>query len=102
MSRMLVLILLVIAQFACVSLWFAANAVMADLVATYHIHTSIGWLTSMVQFGFIVGTLVFAIFSISDRNSPSIVFLICSILGAAANIGLLITHDHLLGIYGLR
>jgi MFS family permease len=102
MSRTLVLILLVLAQFACVSLWFAANAVMADLVATYHIHTSIGTLTSMVQFGFIAGTLVFAVLSISDRNSPSLVFLICSILGAIANAGLLITHDHLLAIYGLR
>jgi len=99
---MLVLILLVIAQFACVSLWFAANAVMADLVDTYHIHTSIGWLTSMVLLGFIAGTLVFAVFSISDRNSPSVVFLICAILGAAVNAGLLITTDHLMAIYGLR
>jgi len=102
MSRTRALIILVLAQWACVSLWFAANAVMADLVATYHIHTSIGRLTSMVQFGFIAGTLVFAVLSISDRNSPSSVFLICSILGAAANAGLLITQDHVLAIYGLR
>ena len=37
-------------------------------------------LTSAVQFGFITGTLVFAVFTISDRFSPSRVFFISSIV----------------------
>ncbi len=102
MNRTRVLIILVFAQFACVSLWFAANAVMADLVAAYHIHTSVGWLTSMVQFGFIVGTLVFAFLSLTDRYSPSSIFFLCSVLGAIANACLLFTRDHVLIIYGMR
>jgi len=102
MNRSTVLIVLVLAQFFCVSLWFAANAVIADLVATYAIQTSVGWITSMVQLGFIAGTLVFALLGITDRYSPSKVFFISSILGAAFNAALLITRDQVVLIYAAR
>jgi MFS family permease len=102
MNRNLVLFILVFAQFASVSLWFAANAVMADLVSAYQIQTTVGWLTSMVQFGFIGGTLFYAVFSLSDRYSPSTIFFLSSMFGAAANACLLVTHDHVLLIYGMR
>ncbi len=45
-----------------------------------------GYMTSSVQFGFIVGTLCFAFFAISDRFSPRIVYFICSLLGACSNV----------------
>jgi DHA1 family inner membrane transport protein len=64
-------------------LWFAANAVMPDLQATQ------GWpantaatLTSLLQAGFIAGTLFFALLAIADRFPPRWVFLICSLGGA--------------------
>lgn len=42
-------------------------------------------ITSAVQLGFICGTLVFAVLNVSDRFSPRLVFLACSLLGAMAN-----------------
>ena len=38
-----------------------------------------------MQFGFIVGTLIFAFFAIADRYSPRKVFFLCSLAGAPAN-----------------
>ena len=77
---------IVLAQFCCTSLWFAGNAVMADLVANFGLpETALEHLTSAVQFGFITGTLTFAILTVTDRFSPAVVFLVCSLLGALAN-----------------
>ena len=85
-----ILPIIVIAQFCCTSLWFASNAVMTDLVINFGLTASaVGQLTSAVQFGFILGTLVFALLAISDRFSPSKVFLISALLGATVNAGIL-------------
>lgn len=43
-------------------------------------------LSTAVQLGFIIGTFIFALLSISDRFSPSRVFLICGICAAAINL----------------
>ena len=60
---------------------------MSDLSTTFGLgKNALSMITSMVQFGFIAGTLVFAILSIADRFSPSKVFLICGILGALSNL----------------
>lgn len=82
-----ILPIIVIAQFFCTSLWFAGNAVMADLVQQFHFDPAyLAHLTSAVQSGFIIGTLVFALFSISDRFSPSLIFFVCAIIAALANL----------------
>ncbi|MGI4727663.1 MAG: MFS transporter [Janthinobacterium lividum] len=84
-----ILPLIVFSQFACTSLWFAANAVMPDLVRELKILPSaIGFITSSVMLGFIAGTLVFALFAITDRFSPSKVFFINAILAAIFNISI--------------
>ncbi|NJB87185.1 MFS family permease [Lewinella marina] len=76
------------AQFCCTSLWFAGNGVMADLVAVFGLADSaLGHLTSAVQFGFITGTFLFALFTVADRFSPSRVFFVCALLGATCNAG---------------
>jgi predicted MFS family arabinose efflux permease len=74
-----VLPVIVLAQLAGTSPWFAVNAVMPDLQRGF------GWpagavatLTSAVQLGFIVGALVFALLSVSDRYSARRVFLVCA------------------------
>ena len=86
-----VLPIIVIAQFCCTSLWFAGNAVLKELMQHFNLGTSaLEDLTSAVQFGFITGTLLFAIFTIVDRFSPSKVFFLCAFLGALANICLII------------
>ena len=79
---------LVLAQFAGTSLWFAVNAVMPDLQHELGWPASaVGRLTSALQLGFIVGTLVFALLAIADRFSPRRVFLVCSLAGALCTVG---------------
>ncbi|MBX2911465.1 MAG: MFS transporter [Cyclobacteriaceae bacterium] len=81
-----VLPIIVFAQFACTSLWFAGNAVLPELQQAFHLPPgSLGNLTSSVQLGFILGTLLFALLTISDRYSPSKVFFACAVAGALAN-----------------
>ena len=82
---------IVISQFLCTSLWFAGNAILPDIIRQFNLDESfLANLTSSVQFGFIAGTLFFAVFTISDRFSPSKVFFVCSIVAAVFNIGIII------------
>jgi MFS family permease len=81
-----ILPIIVISQFCCTSLWFAGNGVLGDLVGNFNLQeNALGHLTSAVQFGFILGTLVFALLTISDRFSPSKVFFVSALLGASCN-----------------
>ena len=85
-----ILPLIVFAQFAGTSLWFATNAVIADIQEAFSLPSEVvGDITSAVQFGFIVGTLLFAILSIADRFSPVLVFLYSAILGAIFNLSII-------------
>ena len=87
-NQKIILPTIVFAQFCCTSLWFAGNAVMSDLVEAFSLESSaLGHLTSSVQFGFIFGTLVFAIFTIADRFATSNVFFVSAVLGALFNLG---------------
>ncbi|HQQ97265.1 MAG TPA: MFS transporter [Cyclobacteriaceae bacterium] len=81
-----ILTLIVVAQFFCTSLWFAGNAVMSDLVLEMNLTADfLAHITSAVQFGFISGTLVFALLTIADRYSPSRVFFVSAVLAALFN-----------------
>jgi MFS family permease len=83
-----ILPVIIASQFAGTSLWFAGNAVLADLQREWALPAeALGYTTSAVQLGFILGTLAFAFFAVSDRVSPRIVFFVCSLAGAAANLG---------------
>lgn len=94
---------IVFAQFCCTSLWFAGNAVMNDLVATFCLADgALGALTSSVQLGFIVGTLVFAFLTIADRFPPSRVFFVCAVLGGAFNLGALYPDSSLGSLVAVR
>ena len=85
-----ILPILVLAQFAGTSLWFAVNAVMPDLQQQMGWPASaVGRLTSALQLGFIVGTLVFALLAIADRFSSRRVFLFCALAGALCTLGAL-------------
>lgn len=88
-----VLIIIVISQFFCTSLWFAGNAVLPDIITTLHLdQTFLAHLTSAVQFGFITGTLIFALLTISDRFSPSWVFFISALVAALCNLAVSIEN----------
>ena len=76
---------------------------MHDLVVDFGLNDSaLGHLTSAVQFGFILGTLIFAIFTIADRFSPSKVFLICALLGSLFNVGIIWEGNSLASILLFR
>ncbi len=91
-----ILPVIVIAQFCCTSLWFAGNAVLNDLILSFNLsENALENLTSAVQFGFISGTLLFAIFTIADRFSPSKVFFVCAVLGGLCNSLLILENNNL-------
>ena len=99
----LILPIIVISQFFCTSLWFAGNGVMGELIYNFGLSASaLGHLTSAVQFGFIVGTLIFAILTIADRFSPSKVFMTCALLGSLFNLGVIWDGNSLASILSLR
>ncbi len=83
-----ILPVIVLAQLLGTSLWFAVNAVMPDLQRELGWATStVGTLTSALQFGFILGTLVFALLALADRFAPRLVFLVCALAGAGCTVG---------------
>ena len=83
-----ILPILVLAQFFGTSPWFAVNAVMPDLQRELGwANAAVGALTSSLQLGFIVGTLVFALLAIADRFSARRVFLLCAVTGGACTVG---------------
>ena len=98
-----ILPVIVISQFCCTSLWFASNGVMTDLISNFNLEESaLGHLTSAVQFGFISGTLIFALFTIADRFSPSRVFFISALIGSIFNLGLILKSNDLTNLLILR
>lgn len=94
---------IVLAQFCCTSLWFATNAVLTDLILSFQLkENSLEHLTSAVQFGFILGTLLFALFSIADRVSPSKVFFMCALLGAGINLATILDNNTFFSLLLIR
>ena len=91
------------AQFAGTSLWFAGNAVLPDLQAAYGLpEEALGHMTSAVQLGFIAGTFVYAFLLLADRFPPARVFLLSALLGAAFNVGVGSVVTGYTGILGFR
>jgi len=98
-----VLPIIVISQFCCTSLWFAGNGVLEDLVKNFNLNqNALGYLTSAVQLGFIIGSLLFALFTIADRFSPSYVFFFCAIAGALFNLGGILNGNTFLSLLIFR
>lgn len=86
-----VLPFIVAAQFACTSVWFAGNAVITDIIREFSLSAdALGHLVAAVQLGFITGTLLFAVFTLSDRFSPSRVFFTCAMAAALANLSVFV------------
>ena len=98
-----ILPVIVVSQLATTSLWFAVNAVLPDLQRHWQLPDSaVGWLTSTIQFGFIVGTLTFTVLAIADRVSPRRVFLVCALVGALCNVAAIALPPGLTALLALR
>jgi MFS family permease len=82
-----VLPVIVLAQCAGTSPWFAVNAVMPELQQAFGWPAlALGTLTSAVQLGFIAGTLVFALLALADRHSARALFLLCALASAGCTV----------------
>lgn len=103
MNRTTVLAIIVFSQFAGVSLWFLPNAFIHQVAAENGTGSaSVSLVTSMVQFGFITGTFVYALLSLADRISPSKLFFYSTALAAMCNLALLTSAFDSIGFYVFR
>lgn len=92
-----------LAQFSCTSLWFAGNAVIADLLQESQVKEGVlAHITAAVQFGFITGTLIYALLSVADRFSPSMVFFISALAAALSNLAMILPEQPVGTIFLLR
>lgn len=86
-NKKIILPVIVFSQFCCTSLWFVGNAIINDLITNFNLDPSaLGNLTSAIQFGFIIGTFIFAILTLADRFSPSKVFFVSAIIASIFNV----------------
>ena len=98
-----ILPVIVFAQFCCTSLWFAGNAIISDLITSFDLKASaLAHLTSAIQFGFIIGTLLFALLTIADRFSPSKVFFISALIASVFNFLMILDSHSLNSLFSLR
>jgi len=75
-----------LAMFLGMTLWFSATAANAQIVREFQLSGSqTAWLTMAVQGGFVIGTLLSALFNLPDVLSPRRLFNIGCIAGALAN-----------------
>ena len=95
--------LLVLAQFAVMSLWFTATASVPQLTTQYRlgpVHAAA--MTSAVQIGFVIGTLASAVLSLADRWDSRRFFAVSAMVGAAANLAMTQVDPAGLGFLLLR
>ncbi len=85
------LVLLSCAELLGMSLWFAASAVSAQYRVLWSLTASqAGWLTTIVQLGFVLGTAVLATLNAVDIIPSKRLFAGGAVAGAAANATLLV------------
>jgi len=73
------------------SSWMTATAVGADLQIRWSLTSSqVGLLTTVVQFGFVLGTAAAAVLNLADVVPARVLFSVSAALAALANAGLLI------------
>lgn len=77
------------------SLWFTASAVAPQLGEQWALDPSqTGWLTTVVQIGFVAGTAVAATLNLADIVADRPYFAVSAALGAASNLALLLAPGY--------
>jgi MFS family permease len=85
-GRWRILILLSVAELLGMSLWFTASAVAPQLQALWGLSAQqAGWLTTVVQLGFVAGTAVAAILNLADVLPARPYFAVSALCAALAN-----------------
>jgi MFS family permease len=89
------LTILAVAEFLGMSLWFGANAVAPELRAQWGLSAAqSGWLTAVVQVGFVLGTALAAVLNLADILPSRVFFAVAAFLAAIVNAGLLIVPGY--------
>lgn len=89
------LALVALAELLGMSVWFAANAVAPQLATRWALSTSeAGWLSSVVQLGFVAGTALAALMNLADIVPARTYFTGSAVAAAAANAVLLVAPDY--------
>jgi MFS family permease len=98
------LALISVSQLLALSLWFSATAVAGQLVEEWGLSAAgEAALTLTVQIGFVAGALGLAILNVADIVPSRRLFFISAVLGALANLGLLLVTSESSGLaYALR
>ncbi|MBI3504634.1 MAG: MFS transporter [Proteobacteria bacterium] len=80
------LALLAVAELLGMSLWFSGSAVGPILQARWQLTgEQVGWLTTMVQIGFVAGTALSALLNLADIVPARLLFAASALLGATGN-----------------
>ncbi|MDX1673257.1 MAG: MFS transporter [Longimicrobiales bacterium] len=94
-ARWRILALVSGAELLGMSLWFTASAVSPQLAEQWELTASqAGWLTTMVQIGFVAGTAVAAGLNLADILPDRPYFAGSALLGALANLGIIVVPDY--------
>ena len=89
------LVLLSVAELMGMSLWFTASALSPELAAQWGLSEGqAGWLTTVVQLGFVAGTAVAAFLNLADIFPAARYFAISALLGAVVNAGVLVAPGY--------
>lgn len=89
------LVLLAVAELMGMSLWFTASALSPELAGQWGLsETQAGWLTTVVQLGFVAGTAVAAFLNLADIFPAARYFCVSALLGAAVNAGMLVAPGY--------
>ena len=88
------LVVVSLAQFLGMTLWFSATAITPSLIAEYDIApTHAAWLTMAVQAGFVAGTLISAVANLADVLNARVLMFLGSIIGALTNAAVLVAPN---------
>ena len=89
------LALVSVAMLLSLSAWMTATALGPELQQRWGLTASqVGWLTTIVQLGFVVGTAVGAVLNLADVLSSRAYFAASALLAAAANVLLLLVPGY--------
>jgi MFS family permease len=94
-TRRGMLVLLAAAQFLGMSLWFTASALAPRLQLLWGLSAQeAGWLTTVVQLGFVVGTGVAAVLNLADLIPARRYFAISALAAGIANLALAVVPGY--------
>jgi len=95
--------ILVFCQVFVLGLWFSASAVIPALQAEYGLSAwDASFFTSAVQAGFVLGALASALLNLSDRIDPRRLFMVATLIAAAANGAILLIEPTSVAMPALR